>query len=724
MEHQKSRKIDFLKAARWYRKRGFSVIPCRPKSKEAIVPWTQYQIKAPTEEQLKLWWTQHPDANIAIVLGRVSNVITLEIDDEKAINGYPIPITPQAISGGKGLPHIYFRYVEGMKNYKEHEDGRETFSIRGDGQYVIAPPSIHPSGKPYTWAYGFGIHEVELADPPDWIMELIANKQAKEEAEHFYKQRHDKYADDLRQYIEELKSKICMSDLLMRLGTERTEKHSKYIQFNCPFHESEGKKSFTVWDDIGVGKDWHDDKNYDCIEFIRAYKNLGFKEALNYLADYTGTDYYNFGVDLRVVEQSEEESRPQIDIKEIHFPEEAWVGIFKTYRTLVEPTTEAPASFHFGSLTTILGARLKRNVHVHYGGSVYPNSYTALIGRTGTEKKDTAINRGRELFSRDECLIEVIGTGSAEGLLQCFMKEETEVVGNGKAKITLRPVEGRCLLFTEYEFSRFLSKSLQKGSNLLTTFTQLYDCPDEYSPPTRNNRIIAIKPVLSFLTGSTLTSCEKYLNEEHVGSGFLNRFMFFVDETDRMIAFPPKLNSNLLENLKTQIEGIIEWAASLQDGEIKASPEANGLWEEFYPEWQGKRRLSNPLLADMWSRIPNHIWKIAMLYAVSDRRREISQDDLELAILVGDYLEKTSAIIVNHLAKSKTTKIEEYILNKLRAIYPYGLTKNQVHMHVGGQINVTALEKTLDGLKKMHLIAEAKIKGKDGKVRPGYVAIV
>ncbi len=59
-----------------------------------------------------------------------------------------------------------------------------------------------------------------------------------------------------------------------------------------------------------------------------------------------------------------------------------------------------------------------------------------------------------------------------------------------------------------------------------------------------------------------------------------------------------------------------------------------------------------------------------MLYAVSDRRQEISQDDLELAILVGDYLEKTSAIIVSHLAKSKTTKIEEYILNKLRAIYP------------------------------------------------------
>ncbi len=200
--------------------------------------------------------------------------------------------------------------------------------------------------------------------------------------------------------------------------------------------------------------------------------------------------------------------------------------------------------------------------------------------------------------------------------------------------------------------------------------------------------------------------------------------MFFVDETDKLIPFPPKLDDKLVEKFKTKIEGIIKWAASLPDGEITVSPEAQTCWEEFYPEWQGKRRLSNPLLADMGSRIPNHIWKIAMLYAVSDQRQEISRDDLELAILVGDYLEKTSAIIVSHLAKSKTTKIEEYILSKLRAIHPYGLTKNQIHMHVGGKVNVTALERTLDGLKKMNLIFETEVKSKDGKGRPGYVAIL
>ncbi|MFI5323758.1 MAG: primase C-terminal domain-containing protein, partial [Thermodesulfobacteriota bacterium] len=89
--------------------------------------------------------------------------------------GLHIPVTPQAISGGKNLPHFYFRYKPEIKYYKSHENGRERFSIRGDGQYIVAPPSILHSGGTYKWATGLRIHQVELADPPEWVLELIKN---------------------------------------------------------------------------------------------------------------------------------------------------------------------------------------------------------------------------------------------------------------------------------------------------------------------------------------------------------------------------------------------------------------------------------------------------------------------------------------------------------------------------------------------------------------------
>src|SRR3989304_10228966 len=98
----------FLKAALCYKRKGFSVIPCKPRSKEALIQWTEYQKRLPTEEEIRRWWTQNPEANVAIVLGKVSGLIVLEVDDPEAIKDKHIPETPQAISGGKGLPHIFF----------------------------------------------------------------------------------------------------------------------------------------------------------------------------------------------------------------------------------------------------------------------------------------------------------------------------------------------------------------------------------------------------------------------------------------------------------------------------------------------------------------------------------------------------------------------------------------------------------------------------------------
>ena len=393
-------------------------------------------------------------------------------------------------------------------------------------------------------------------------------------------------------------------------------------------------------------------------------------------------------------------------------------GIFEQYKNLIEPTTEAPVSFHYGAIATILGASIGRNAYVDYGGNIYANFYTCLCGSTGTVKKDTAINRARRFLNQHEKLIEVIGTGSAEGLLQCFMEEVED-----DKKTSLEPVEGRVVLSTEYEIARLLSKSLQKGSGILETLVQLYDAPDEYSPPTRKNRIVALKPVLSLLTASTQSSIERYLNDDHIQSGFLNRICFFIGESEKVIPFPPKPNVEELKTLRTEIEEILKWVNELENPEIEVSNSAKAVWGLFYHEWQSKLKNSNPLLADIWSRIPNHIWKIALLYAVADKRNEISQDDLELAILVGDYLQKTSAVIVGSLAKSKTTKVEESILKRLIEILPKGLSFNQIHIMVGGRINSIALKKTLDGLSAMRLIKPIKVTGKDNKVRDGYVAI-
>jgi hypothetical protein len=43
--------------------------------------------------------------------------------------------------------------------------------VRGDGGYVLAPPSIHPTGKAYCWSVDSAR---TFAAAPDWLVTLIA----------------------------------------------------------------------------------------------------------------------------------------------------------------------------------------------------------------------------------------------------------------------------------------------------------------------------------------------------------------------------------------------------------------------------------------------------------------------------------------------------------------------------------------------------------------------
>lgn len=179
-------KNRLLKSALWYLERGYSLIPINPGTKEPFhgFKWERYKKTRPTQKEVRAWWGKWPNANIALVLGDVSKLIALDIDDAKALNGHELPTTPKAISGGKRMPHYYFEYVPGSKNYTRLESKSEKFSIRCEGRYIIAPPSKHQSGGLYEWAPGLGIHEIPLAKPPDWMMELMS-RNGEEESQVF-----------------------------------------------------------------------------------------------------------------------------------------------------------------------------------------------------------------------------------------------------------------------------------------------------------------------------------------------------------------------------------------------------------------------------------------------------------------------------------------------------------------------------------------------------------
>ena len=173
-------------------RRGLAVFPCQPRGKE---PACSNGLLAATTDlaRITLWWESIPDLNIGIATGAVSGVFVLDVDGtegEQSLrqleqsNG-ALPPTVEAITG-KGR-HCYFRIGEHGAVRNSASQIAPGLDIRGDGGYVIAPPSIHPSGRPYAWSVDT---ERDFADAPDWLLTKIGtakgNGKAGKPLEHWH----------------------------------------------------------------------------------------------------------------------------------------------------------------------------------------------------------------------------------------------------------------------------------------------------------------------------------------------------------------------------------------------------------------------------------------------------------------------------------------------------------------------------------------------------------
>jgi hypothetical protein len=98
--------------AKYYvHKKGFSVIPIKPKSKKPALPsWKEYQERKPNDKELKKWFNSGNSLNIGIVTGKISNIIVVDLDSEEAVKYAEenLPKTP-TVKTRKGQ-HLYFQY--------------------------------------------------------------------------------------------------------------------------------------------------------------------------------------------------------------------------------------------------------------------------------------------------------------------------------------------------------------------------------------------------------------------------------------------------------------------------------------------------------------------------------------------------------------------------------------------------------------------------------------
>jgi putative DNA primase/helicase len=174
-----------------YARAGFRILPvhtirngvcscagskaCKP-GKHPIANLVRHGSKdaATDENTIRAWWHRVPDANIAVATGKESGVVVIDIDGPEGEASFaeleklhgPIPGTAEVVTA-RGR-HLYLEYPACVERIKSCSRQDLKIDIRGDGGYVVAPPSIHHSGKSYAFR--------DLVTPPavcpDWLVEF------------------------------------------------------------------------------------------------------------------------------------------------------------------------------------------------------------------------------------------------------------------------------------------------------------------------------------------------------------------------------------------------------------------------------------------------------------------------------------------------------------------------------------------------------------------------
>jgi KaiC/GvpD/RAD55 family RecA-like ATPase len=139
-----------MQAALRYSKMGWSVIPLKPGQKTPLFTWLEYQQRRASESEIRKWWADCPSANVGIVTGMISGVAVVDLDKSIGIaNGIRLALSSTLTSlTGEGR-QLFYRCPEGLCGNASVV--AENVDIRANGNYVVAPPSIHPNGKRYQW---------------------------------------------------------------------------------------------------------------------------------------------------------------------------------------------------------------------------------------------------------------------------------------------------------------------------------------------------------------------------------------------------------------------------------------------------------------------------------------------------------------------------------------------------------------------------------------------
>ena len=288
------------------------------------------------------------------------------------------------------------------------------------------------------------------------------------------------------------------------------------------------------------------------------------------------------------------------------FPD-VMAGAAGEFADIYNGCVEVPRQFFFMSYLTCLGSIVSDQITLASFINHQPRLYTLLLGKSGDDRKSTAISKTVEFFQSARADLKVCrGVGSAEGLQKTLER--------GK----------KLVLFLD-EFKQFIGKCKIDSSVLLPCVNTLFES-NCYESQTSQKEIILKDVYLSLLAASTIATYENTWSKHFTDIGFNNRLWLVTGSAEQKFAIPPRPPEGAEEKLQANLQAVIRFAGDHR--ELDLTPDARRLYVRWY-ENRGRGTHS--------TRLDTYATRLMPLLAVNSLKSVVDEQVVRSVIAMCDH---------------------------------------------------------------------------------------
>lgn len=679
-------KNDILQAALSYIERGLAVFPCKGK-----IPATPNGFKDATTDkaQAERWFTDGK-YNIGIPTGLASGFWVLDLDGREGLVSFQklqvengmVPDVPFTTTGGGGQ-HFLFK-VNGAEIRNTTKLNGQQIDVRGDGGYIIAPPSRHESGNEYRW--GRSLDEACLVVAPEWLVDLVTRSPK------------PKPRPELGSSVPTSKSSLTFTvaaSLAEAPGVPQGARHDTLMRL--------------VGQELASGTPVEKAAELALGFAERCTPPMDQKEVLRLVSDLGRLRTRTVRLPLNEVEA--------IPLPESRWPimdPAAYYGVIGDVVRALEPHSEADPAAVLVQILVMFGNVVGRRPHFMVEGTMHCcNLFCCVAGATSRGRKGTGGDRAKSLFQfiDTEWASDRVQSGlvSGEGLV---FHARDPVLGPDKKTgqlVVMDPGEpDKRLLVFEPEFASVLRAAKRETNTLSPTLRAAWD-GGTLRTLAKNSACKATGAHVSLIGHITIQELEKTLTEVEIFSGSGNRFLWLAARRSKLL---PRGGGNLDLTPFAQRLALAYRQATLVE-RMWRDEDAERLWEELYFEFADST--ATGLVAAITARGEAQTLRLSMIYALLDGSGTIRVEHLTAAAAVWRYCEQTARLL---FGGSTGAILDDKVLAMIRQTP--GLMRRDLHVGLSNNIDGGVLAAALARLRDAGLILVEKDSSTGGRPAERY----